>query len=411
MKFPNYKEYIELEEYRNMISLLEKGIAIHHSGVMPVLREMVELLFEKGYIKLLFATETFAVGINMPTKTVLFTALSKFTGGGFRNLLSHEYTQMAGRAGRRGIDTLGYVIHLNNMFKLPSVSEYKVILNGHPQKLTSKFCIDFNLILQLISTNSSDFTSFTSKSMICDEINAEYKMCKDKYTSLEEAIKKRISSFKPEEHSLLIRYHDIIKHLIPHSKNKRKKKLQRELLKIKGDIRDFDTLYEKYIELDKMKEDHIYYETQTFTIQHHIQTNINNVLDLLMTTNFVDKTTDGYILTKTGIYATQLQEVNCLAFAESIKEDIFNDVTSIELASILSSFTNLRVSDDIKESVCNCSNKTVVDWVTHIEQNYYGLYDLELKTLQSVNENNYTMNFDLNDIIINWCNASNEDEM
>ena len=64
---------------------------------------MVELLFAKGYIKLLFATETFAVGINMPTKTVLFTDLNKFDGSGMRPFYSHEYTQMAGRAGRRGI--------------------------------------------------------------------------------------------------------------------------------------------------------------------------------------------------------------------------------------------------------------------------------------------------------------------
>ena len=71
-------------------------------------------LFEKKYIKLLFATETFAVGINMPTKTVIFTGLSKFSGQKIRNLLSHEYTQMAGRAGRRGIDMVGHVIHCNN---------------------------------------------------------------------------------------------------------------------------------------------------------------------------------------------------------------------------------------------------------------------------------------------------------
>lgn len=71
-KLPNYQEYINLPEYLELVSLLEKGIAIHHAGMMPVLREMVELLFEKGFIKLLFATETFAVGINMPTKNSNF---------------------------------------------------------------------------------------------------------------------------------------------------------------------------------------------------------------------------------------------------------------------------------------------------------------------------------------------------
>ena len=117
-RLQNYNEYIRSKEYQNMLSLLKKGIAIHHSGIVPILKEMVELLFERGYIKLLFATETFSVGINMPTKTVLFTSLYKFDGTNERPLLPHEYTQMAGRAGRRGLDTIGHVIHLNNMFLL-----------------------------------------------------------------------------------------------------------------------------------------------------------------------------------------------------------------------------------------------------------------------------------------------------
>lgn len=100
---------------------------------MPVIREMVELLFEKRYIKLLFATETFAVGINMPTKTVIFTSLNKFSGSKMRDLLPHEYTQMAGRAGRRGIDTIGHVFHCANLFKLPEINTYRAMLTGPPK--------------------------------------------------------------------------------------------------------------------------------------------------------------------------------------------------------------------------------------------------------------------------------------
>ena len=93
-KISNYKDYLLLDEYITIIKLLKKGIAIHHAGILPLFREMVEMLFEKKYIKLLFATETFAVGINMPTKTVIFTSLTKFSGNEMRYLLPHEYTQM-----------------------------------------------------------------------------------------------------------------------------------------------------------------------------------------------------------------------------------------------------------------------------------------------------------------------------
>jgi len=195
-KLPNYREYIKLPEYIELINLLKKGIAIHHAGIMPILREIVELLFEKNYIKLLFATETFAVGINMPTKTVIFTSLYKFDGNGQRELYSHEYIQMAGRAGRRGIDKIGHVIHCNNLFKLETMN-YKNLLCGSAKLLTSQFKISFNLILKIIYSNTwddnfciEDFKRFVSKSMIKESLNKEQIY----YNNKEKEIKQEIES-------------------------------------------------------------------------------------------------------------------------------------------------------------------------------------------------------------------------
>jgi ATP-dependent RNA helicase DOB1 len=114
---------------------------------MPILREIVEILFEKGYIKLLLCTESFSIGLNMPIKTVLFTDVSKFDGTSSRMFYSHEYTQIAGRAGRRGIDTVGHVIHLNNLFRDVNLAEYRIMMNGKPQTLVSKFKTSYNLLL------------------------------------------------------------------------------------------------------------------------------------------------------------------------------------------------------------------------------------------------------------------------
>jgi antiviral helicase SKI2 len=172
-KLPNYQEYLNLPEYQSMISLLEKGIAIHHAGIMPVLREMVELLFSKGYVKLLFATETFAVGINMPTKSVLFCDANKFDGTGMRMLFSHEYTQMAGRAGRRGIDTIGHVIHLTNLFRNTDSVSMKIMMQGKPQTLVSKFKISYNLLLNLIDIGETDYSRYAKRSMIQNDIDSE----------------------------------------------------------------------------------------------------------------------------------------------------------------------------------------------------------------------------------------------
>jgi len=91
-------------------SILQRGIAIHHGDLLPLAKEIVEILFSEGLVKVLFATDTFAMGLNMPTKTVVFHSIKKFSDEQLRYLKSSEYTQMSGRAGRRGLDEKGIVI-------------------------------------------------------------------------------------------------------------------------------------------------------------------------------------------------------------------------------------------------------------------------------------------------------------
>ncbi|XP_016141563.1 superkiller complex protein 2 [Sinocyclocheilus grahami] len=102
----------QLPQILLMRDLLKRGIGVHHSGILPILKEIIEMLFSRGLVKVLFATETFAMGVNMPARTVVFDSIRKHDGTGFRNLLPGEYIQMAGRAGRRGLDATGTVIIL-----------------------------------------------------------------------------------------------------------------------------------------------------------------------------------------------------------------------------------------------------------------------------------------------------------
>lgn len=160
-KLPNHHEYSSLPEYEFLVSLLEKGIGIHHSGMISVFREIVELFISKKYIHLLIATESFAIGLDCPIKTVIFTHFQKFDGSAERTLLSHEYTQMAGRAGRRGIDTVGHVIHCNNLFKPPSSLEYRQMLSGKPERFVSKFGITAQMILQQVVSSAAPLDTAT----------------------------------------------------------------------------------------------------------------------------------------------------------------------------------------------------------------------------------------------------------
>ena len=177
-KLPNFKEYLELPEYNTLVKLLEKGIGIHHSGMIPILREIVEIMISKNYIKLLFATESFAIGLDCPIKTAIFSSVTKFDGRSHRTLLSHEYTQMAGRAGRRGIDKVGHVVHCNNLFDLPFQNDYELMLNGNPQSLISKFRISYGLVFNLIKNGKftiGEFSDFIHHSMISSELRDEIK--------------------------------------------------------------------------------------------------------------------------------------------------------------------------------------------------------------------------------------------
>ncbi|KAI1732822.1 DSHCT domain-containing protein [Ditylenchus destructor] len=140
----------QLPQVLLMQELCMRGFACHHSGILPIIKEVVELLFQKGYVKILFATETFAMGVNMPARTVVFDTIEKFDGNQRRPLNPTEYTQMAGRAGRRGLDSTGTVIVLCKGSDMPDTLTLRNILMGKPISLESKFRITYQMILNLL---------------------------------------------------------------------------------------------------------------------------------------------------------------------------------------------------------------------------------------------------------------------
>lgn len=138
----------ELPQIQHLLPLLRRGIGIHHSGLLPILKETIEILFQEGLIKVLFATETFSIGLNMPAKTVVFTSVRKFDGTSQRWVTPSEFIQMSGRAGRRGLDERGIVIMMIDEKMEPAVA--KEIVRGEQDKLNSAFYLGYNMILNLM---------------------------------------------------------------------------------------------------------------------------------------------------------------------------------------------------------------------------------------------------------------------
>ncbi|KAL7376805.1 hypothetical protein ABVT39_016190 [Epinephelus coioides] len=154
----------KLPQVEHVLPLLKRGIGIHHGGLLPILKETIEILFSEGLIKALFATETFAMGINMPARTVLFTSARKFDGKNHRFITSGEYIQMSGRAGRRGMDERGIVIFMVDEKMSPAVG--KQLLKGSADPLNSAFHLTYNMVLNLLRV---------------EEINPEYMLEKSFY--------------------------------------------------------------------------------------------------------------------------------------------------------------------------------------------------------------------------------------
>jgi superfamily II RNA helicase len=402
-RLPNYEEYLQLPEYNELVALLEKGIAIHHAGIMPVLREMVELLFAKGFVKLLFATETFAVGINMPTKTVVFTDINKFDGNGMRILHSHEFTQMAGRAGRRGIDTIGNVIHLNNLFKNMELTSYKTMMQGKPQKLVSKFKISYNLLLNLIDIGDQDFLKFVQRSMIQEDIELELGAQYYKITEKEREIEMLDNSMQhlrtPQE--VVQRYIYCIESRKT-AVNKKRKELDREVQSIQesnknvdADVRTVAKYNEKCDELEKMRQS--FHSTEQF-----LGSNVSTILEFLEKDGFITKEEDSsYKLSVRGFIATHLREIHCLVFAKLLEENKFDILDAKQLIGIFSCFTNVTVADEQKSLAPAYTNRDLQEIMGRVATLYDYYQDFE--TLKQVNTGiDYEMHYDLIDYTIAW---------
>ena len=141
---------------------LIRGIAAHHAGILPAWKKLVEELFEMGLVKVVFATATLAAGINMPARTTVISALSKRTDNGYRILTSSEFLQIAGRAGRRGMDTVGHVVTIQARqprdVKKDIAEEAARLATAAPEPLKSCFTPSYGMVLNLLHKHTIEET-------------------------------------------------------------------------------------------------------------------------------------------------------------------------------------------------------------------------------------------------------------
>jgi superfamily II RNA helicase len=366
------KDLEKVPQYHTIYDLLCRGIAFHHSGLLPLLKEIIEVLFSKGYVKIMFCTETFAVGLNMPTKTVLFAGFKKYDDqtGGMRMLRTDEYIQMAGRAGRRGKDDKGVVIYLPDREPIES-SEMKTMMKGSRPPIQSRMDFHYDFILKTLQSSepgsSLKWLSIMEQSYWFQQRQRQIKQVKQE----REDCQKKMDKIKMEEvfydgcdkrHELEIKIKETV--------NSGRKEVQRQLdiLKNKQCGPKWVTAWTNYNTLKLLKKEFNELTDDLKALDAHqesIGPSVKFLYEIGYLSNNDPLTIKNEDLTLKGILATEVNEGHQILITELYTRELVHNLTGIELVSVLSCFMEEKNTDEAP----SISELNVTDEVHDVLQN------------------------------------------
>ena len=471
-RLPNWREYAELPEYKALVRLLEKGVGIHHSGMIPILREIVELRISEKKIFMLFATESFAIGLDCPIRSAVFTGVTKFDGSEDRFFYPHEYTQMAGRAGRRGIDKVGNVVHLPLLFRkgMPSELAFRDILSNKPQTLVSKFHIDYKMVLSLLKKGvDSDFHQFAERSMSKTNLEKET----DQQSRYLAQVNQELGMLKIGLQHIrtpldICKEYEGLLESVGKFANKKRKDIERRMAAIKDQHRyilDDMRLFAKVNTLETIVSET---EAEIRTTASYLRTQTEQVCAILLSFGAINKKAeeDSYELSAPlGLIAAQFAEVHPVPlallilksnwFANNAGHEVVNSVatelddsqekltkevstrmvgvrgfageislaqrresrksnsgwTAKQLVGLLSVFVDIRLPENLRVHEPQCSDAKVKDAIVALD----GFYD-EIRH-EELERGCYTgvvyegaLCFDMTDTMMEWCDMTEESE-
>ncbi len=348
--------------FHQFVAALELGFASHHAGMITLFRHIVEALFEKGLIKVVFATETLALGINMPARTVIVEKLEKFNGIGHVSLTPGEFTQLTGRAGRRGIDTIGHALVVDHNGFTPTAMANLASKRVYP--LHSSFTPSFNMAVNLLNTRTLHETHETlDKSFVQWEANSSadslYGMMTDTRRVVNEydramhcdrgnfaefmRIRMKISDIEKKDRRLL-------KARTFSSEKARKKafaQLDSQLSALRSQEHHHPCKYcpdfaehirwghrwaRQTRELERL-ENRLDHRTQS------VSRRFDRICDVLLQLGYLEDNHAGdVVLTRWGSVLRQIYCENDILLAQCILDGVFSDMSAEELAAVMTAF-------------------------------------------------------------------------
>ena len=356
------KDLEKVPQYHTIYNLLCKGVAFHHSGLLPVLKEIIEILFSKGFVKMLFCTETFAVGLNMPTKTVLFAGFRKFDEEGMRVLRNDEYIQMAGRAGRRGKDDKGVIIYLPDHEPLEPC-EMKTMMKGSKPPIISRMDFHYDFILKTIQ---SEKPGEPLKWLTIMEQSYWFQQRRKQITALlqdVETCQKKIDDIKIEEPFFTEcekRYELEMKMKLVSKKGNKDLQRQLDSLKNRQLGPKWNTAWSNYNKLTQHKKEHMLIEHDITELESH-KKSMTPTIEFLFKIGYITHDNPLSVkredLTLKGILATEVNEGHPILMTELYTQEILHQLSGEETVILLSCFQEsdgyireLYVTDAVKHA-------------------------------------------------------------
>ena len=338
----NHKESLEkLPQYHMLRSLVEKGLAYHHSGLVPMLKEIIEILFSKGFIKVLFATETFAVGINKPTKTAVFVGVKKYDEQcqDMRVLTTAEYLQMAGRAGRRGLDTMGTVIYLPDRNPIEPY-EMRSMMCGGKAEVTSRMEFDYDFILKTIHSGNRTWLDILEKSYWRRQ--RQVKMDDVKHEQAKLTTRLQQIQLSPDDLDVIQQRADL-EEQIAMTTNAKRKKAELQLLRWKDEYRGikWENAWKAYEEIKGIRRDLLNFD-RDLAILSDTSSSVERKIKVLEQAGFLKPMDNPTAhtkesLTTLGILATELNESDSMVISQFYMSPRAKQLEPKELLAVLAS--------------------------------------------------------------------------
>jgi superfamily II RNA helicase len=372
------KSYENMPRYRQIKALIQKGICFHHAGIPVIMKEVIEHLFKTNHIKVLFATETVAIGVNMPIRTLIFTSVEKSIGTEIQTLNAAEFKQIAGRAGRRGLDSKGLIVFLP-LYDVPSEQQIKTdLLFGPMPKIVSNLELTYHTCLKLKQSKVMNKDDFFDSSLLAVQNTKKYShlmhtiqciQSKAEIDNLGICMFMQKNKIQSDIRTCLTQHISEAKkvdtfgglYLTP---SKQQIKQQQKMASI---IKANKALYDQLIEYDKLKCELNYHKEESDIMQNYKNIRYTQIEQFLCKMNYISDTGD---VTEYGMMASHINECNPFILTEIFTGNILQDLTPVQIICFLSILTDKIIST--KKADVNLNSikidSVILDAIKYIEK-------------------------------------------